>query len=168
MQKLGDQFPLELLSLALSFTYLSLVLPFLALQQAVTKLKRILIVLCSLAVSLVLIFYFSYNPADIGFFPKCPFYSFTGFFCPGCGSQRAMHQLLHGHVFTGLKHNFLIVLLFAVLVYDFSIFILNRYTKKTVKNLLHKPVTTYAILALIISFWVLRNIDLYPFTILAP
>lgn len=28
--------------------------------------------------------------------PRCPIKMFTGFDCPGCGSTRALHALLHG------------------------------------------------------------------------
>src|SRR5574339_87372 len=41
---------------------------------------------------------FLFEPGKSGFFPGCIFRLLTGFTCPGCGSTRAMHQLLHGHV----------------------------------------------------------------------
>ena len=113
-------------------------------------------------------FYFNYSPSDYSIFPKCPFYSITGFYCPGCGSQRAIHSLLHGHIFEGLKHNFLILLLTLVLVYDAIVYVLKNNYGKDIKNLLHKSKTTKFILYAVIVFWILRNINLYPFTLLAP
>jgi hypothetical protein len=113
-------------------------------------------------------FYFNFNPSEYSLFPKCPFYSFTGLYCPGCGSQRAIHHLLHGNILKGLSHNFLIILLAIVLSYDAIIYGLNYYYEKSFKNLLHNPKTTNAILIFVIAFWVLRNIKIYPFTILAP
>ena len=44
---------------------------------------------------LILCVYFYFDPSD-HFFPRCPFLSMTGLECPGCGSQRAIHALLHG------------------------------------------------------------------------
>lgn len=38
---------------------------------------------------------FFVDPEYSAFIPKCPFRWFTGFDCPACGSQRAIHQLLH-------------------------------------------------------------------------
>lgn len=38
-------------------------------------------------------------------FPRCPFKMLTGFDCPGCGSQRAIHALIHGHLLQALRLN---------------------------------------------------------------
>ena len=116
----------------------------------------------------ILTFYFIYNPSEYNIFPKCVFYSETGLYCPGCGSQRAIHQILNGNILTGLSHNFLIILLVLVLAYDAVVISINSTLKKSYKNSLHKSTTTYVILVLVILFWVFRNIDLYPFSILAP
>lgn len=42
-----------------------------------------------------LAFYFMVDPAW-KFMPRCPVYHLTGLKCPGCGTQRALHALLHG------------------------------------------------------------------------
>ncbi len=49
-----------------------------------------------------------FNPADNGFFPKCPFLALTGLKCPGCGSQRAIHALLHADIGAAFRHNALL------------------------------------------------------------
>lgn len=49
-----------------------------------------------------------------GFLP-CPFHWVTGLFCPGCGSQRALHDLLHGRVVEGFGHNALLVIALPLL-----------------------------------------------------
>lgn len=43
-------------------------------------------------------------------FPKCIFKSITGLSCPGCGSQRAIHQLLHLHIIEAFKFNPLLII----------------------------------------------------------
>lgn len=35
------------------------------------------------------------NPAAAGWLPPCPWHALTGLQCPGCGSLRAIHSLLH-------------------------------------------------------------------------
>ena len=53
---------------------------------------------------------FLFNPAQSGFYPICLFHKSTGLLCPGCGSLRALHHLLHGHVAAAMHFNVLLVL----------------------------------------------------------
>lgn len=130
--------------------------------------KTIVLIGIVIVLILVLSLYFFIDPSSTAFFPKCPFLSFTGFYCPGCGSQRAIHSILQGNIITGIRHNYLILLLGLVLAYQAMLFLLNKFGSKTHGNLLHKSKTTKAILAMVILFWILRNIPITPFTELAP
>ncbi|WP_255449903.1 DUF2752 domain-containing protein [Seonamhaeicola sediminis] len=121
-----------------------------------------------IGVIIILSLFFLYNPLENSLFPKCPLYAFTGTYCPGCGSQRAIHQILNGNIITGLRHNFLIVLLVLIIIYDLFIKFLNVLLKRKFSNLLHKPAITISLLVVILLYWVLRNINQYPFNILAP
>ncbi len=143
-------------------------LPFLELQHLTIKLKLGLYFIFGVLAFALTYFYFMYNPSELGLFPKCPFYAITGLYCPGCGSQRAVHQFLNGQILEGLQHNFLILILALVLFYDGLLFLLNHFIKKPLKNLLHQSRITNLILIIILTFWILRNINFYPFTILAP
>lgn len=60
-----------------------------------------------LALGLGAVFYFL-DPAQYPF-PRCPFHLLTGLYCPGCGSQRATHALLHGQVVRAAGLNLLAV-----------------------------------------------------------
>ena len=132
------------------------------------KAKDLLILLGIVAGACITVLYFNFNPSEHNFFPKCPFYSITTLYCPGCGSQRAIHKLLHGDITGAFKHNLLILLLFLVLIYDLIIYFLKRSFQKDFKNVLHQPKITMSILIIVVAFWVLRNINYYPFSILAP
>jgi hypothetical protein len=46
-----------------------------------------------------------FDPAVTAWFPSCPLYALTGWLCPFCGSLRAGHELLHGHVEAALALN---------------------------------------------------------------
>src|SRR6266550_1487519 len=65
-------------------------------------------------VACVAVLYF-FNPAEHGFYPSCLFYKTTGLLCPGCGTLRAVHQLLHGHIAAAFRLNALFVLSIPVL-----------------------------------------------------
>lgn len=39
-----------------------------------------------------------FDPATAGFYPPCLFSALFGRECPGCGSLRAVHQMLHGNL----------------------------------------------------------------------
>jgi len=130
--------------------------------------KTILYTSIAVVVLGALLLYFFYNPSTSEIFPKCPFYMVTNLYCPGCGSQRAVHQFLNGHILEGLRHNWLLLLVFVVLGYQTLILLLKQFGIEVKKNILHRPVTTYAILILFILFWFLRNINVFPLTELAP
>ncbi|MEC5395007.1 DUF2752 domain-containing protein [Bergeyella sp. RCAD1439] len=50
--------------------------------------------------------YYHYNPASGGgYFPSCPTRSILKIYCPGCGSQRAVHYMLHGEFFKAFRYN---------------------------------------------------------------
>ena len=134
----------------------------------ISKQKLPLIIIGVLAFLGMLALYVFWNPSETDMFPKCPFYSFTGIYCPGCGSQRAAHQILNGNIFEGIRHNYLLGLLALVLVYQAFVFIVNNILGKEVTNVLHKSKVTLGILIIVILFWILRNIHIFPFTELAP
>lgn len=49
------------------------------------------------AFALLMVWIASVEPRA-GVTPSCPTLSILGFPCPGCGSLRAIHALLHGHI----------------------------------------------------------------------
>ena len=56
------------------------------------KYRFIIILISALALGMI---YYIFDPSGSVIFPKCPVMSITGFPCAGCGSQRAIHALLH-------------------------------------------------------------------------
>lgn len=59
----------------------------------------------------IIAYYFFLNPAqETQYFLPCFFYEITGYKCPGCGTQRAFHELLHFHFLAAMKQNLLFVL----------------------------------------------------------
>ena len=118
-------------------------------------------------VMIIAILYFYFNPSS-GFFPRCPLYTTTGIYCPGCGSQRAFHDLLHFDFKGVIGHNILFLLGVVILIYHLIISALNTFYQKKLQNILYHKKTPIVLLVLIIICWILRNIPVYPFTLLKP
>jgi len=114
------------------------------------------------------LFYFFINPQEVNFLPECPLHATTGFYCPGCGSQRATHQLLNFNIFSALQQNVLYLISLLLLGYHLIITGINTIFKKQYYNYIYHPKTPLVILIMIIIFWILRNIPYYPFNLLAP
>lgn len=112
--------------------------------------------------------YLNFSPTDFSFFPQCPFHYFTGLHCPGCGTQRAIHDILNGNIISGLQHNVLIVLAILVLTYNGFIMLRKHYYPDKTKNLLYHKATPMILFFTIIFYWIGRNIPIEPFTFLAP
>ena len=119
-----------------------------------------------------LVRYYYINDPEVangeGLFPKCIFYTSTGLHCPGCGSQRAVHDLLHLRIIKALKHNIVIVIIAIILFSKVYALITKKYFKSYYYNLGQKPYFTIAIAITVFMYWILRNIPVYPFTELAP
>ena len=113
------------------------------------------------AIALVLI----YLRGEMGL--QCPFYALTGLYCPGCGSGRAAYALLHGHLAASFRYQPLLYLLGipAGLVF------LHEYLRLVFPRLKLRPVyvpqwAAVGAAALIVLFWIARNIPAFSF--LAP
>lgn len=109
--------------------------------------------------ALAAVFYF-YDPAQTkSLFPKCVFHQVTGLHCPGCGGQRALHQLLHGNIWQTADYNLLFLIFLPFLAYAVAIQIMNGFSpQKTAPSLLYHPAVKVFLLAATLLFWLLRNI----------
>lgn len=108
---------------------------------------------------------FDPGAADSPFLP-CLFQAFTGLYCPGCGTTRALHALVHGDIATAAAMNpllFVLVPLLGVVLWHAS----GRRVPvpQRVLDVLLGP---WFWLALIGGYWVLRNVPAWPFSMLVP
>lgn len=116
----------------------------------------------------VAVLFFVLDPNKHEIFPKCLFHSLTGGYCPGCGSQRALHSLLHFNVTGVIGYNFLFIPGGLLIVYHYIHPLLNRIFSWNLPNLFYMKYTPWVIFAVVILFWIARNLPWYPFSILAP
>jgi len=112
--------------------------------------------------------FFFFDPSGNEYFPKCLFHSLTGYYCPGCGSQRAIHSLLHFDFAGVAGNNFLFLPGLAVAAYGIFLPLVNKRFGKNYKNWLYHRRAPWVIFIVIFLFWILRNLPVYPFSLLAP
>lgn len=114
-------------------------------------------------VSVVLFLFNPASPASQGFFPKCPFRLLTGCQCPGCGSTRAVHQLLHGNLVAAFELNPLMILTLPFIVYGLLGFTKSAITGQPQRRVFIPNVYLWSWMSLLIFFWIFRNTPWYPF-----
>lgn len=67
--------------------------------------KTFIWVAVTLGVLLAGLILYLYNPLTAGFYPRCPSKLLTGYDCPGCGSLRAIHSIMHGDMSAAWHYN---------------------------------------------------------------
>lgn len=105
----------------------------------------------------VLVLLFVRDPAVPGLFPPCPFHAVTGLHCPGCGSLRAAHCLLHGQLTDAFGWNALFVVALPLLV-----------ALRLVRRWAYQPWVAWTAFTVLMGYWVLRNIPGWPLAHLGP
>ena len=118
-----------------------------------------------IAAGAILLLYFFVEPKN-GILPKCFFHELTGLYCPGCGVQRSFHALLNGHILTAIDYNLLFILFLPLIIYFILAFALGK--KHPYSSFIYKSPFSFTVVIVVVSFWVLRNIPIMPFSWLAP
>jgi hypothetical protein len=109
--------------------------------------------------STALLFWF--DPTRYHLYPVCLFHRVTGWLCPGCGSLRALHQLLHGHFVTAFRFNPLL-LISLLAAGGFMGRQALRYLRNQPSFRAVRPVWLWLWLALAVVFTIWRNIPGLP------
>ncbi|MBQ3710747.1 MAG: DUF2752 domain-containing protein [Bacteroidales bacterium] len=116
--------------------------------------KRVLIILLWVVVIAFLFVVFRYfDPTHSKWAPKCPFWLLTGYECPGCGSQRAIHCFVNGHFWEGIQHNYILL---PSLFYVMALSFFPR--KGKIHSVLSSSTACWIWLGVIMVWWVGRNI----------
>lgn len=130
--------------------------------------KRILKIGLLVVFAGLAVLFFVLDPAKHNIFPRCLFNSVTGYYCPGCGSQRAIHSLLHFDIAGVVSYNFLFIPAFLLIIYHYLHLVLNRFFGWKLPNIIYFKSTPWIIFGFVLAFWILRNLPFYPFSVLAP
>lgn len=98
--------------------------------------------------------------------PPCPVYALTGLYCPGCGSTRCLHALLHGDLPLAVAMNPVLVASLPLL----GLMSLNAagWRPSWLAPLMRRLARPTPWLWLLVGYTVLRNLPWWPFSWLAP
>ncbi len=119
--------------------------------------RSLLLVVAGLVMLVLGFIYYALDPSTSDAFPRCSFLSLTGYKCPGCGSQRAVHALLNGDVAGAFRFNALLMI--AVPWMGLCLFAESRRTRNPrLYARLNPELLMSLFLALTLSWWLLRNI----------
>ena len=113
------------------------------------------------------IFVACFDPARLGL-PLCPLLAMTGFACPGCGLTRAFHALLTGDIIPALDFNILVPVWAAIFGYSFVSLVLLAVRGRGLPMWPTWPRFLWTFMIVLLTFGVVRNIPIWPLTILFP
>ena len=123
--------------------------------------RRFLCLGAGTAVLAALAVLYFFAPGEHRFYPQCVFHAVTGWACPGCGSLRAVHNLLHGELAMAFRFNPLLLVLGPLGLAAWLIRGEPAFTAIPAKAI-------WGLLAVIVGFAVLRNLPLAPFNYFNP
>ena len=109
-----------------------------------------------------------FDPATSHLFPPCPLYVLTGWYCPGCGTLRAFHQLLHGNLRNAFNLNPLAMLSLPFVVYGGASYAAFQLRGRHLPHIFIPAAWIWALAVVVVLFGILRNIPVYPLVLLKP
>lgn len=103
----------------------------------------------------ILYIYYTHDPAHTPYYPRCPLNTLLHIQCPGCGTQRAIHHLLHLRPLQAHRANPLLLTLYLPII------LLHTIDHLRPRNPLHHHLRSrpyiLTLLTLIILATILRN-----------
>ena len=115
------------------------------------------------------VYLYSHSPFTGKFAIPCITRELFKVYCPGCGATRATYELLHGDLWLAFRYNPLLIVGIPFIIFLLLLLIgISINDKPILSESLLSPTLVRVVLVVIISFWILRNIPLFPFTLLAP
>lgn len=109
------------------------------------------------------------DPSEAASVPVCPFYAITGLYCPGCGTLRCLHALLHSDVRSALDYNALTVFFVPMLAVAWLSVGFAGIRGRHPPHGWSAPRWAGSALGVTFGlFWIMRNVPVEPFSWMAP
>lgn len=126
-----------------------------------TRLRRVLYLGALALAPIACVVLYLFNPAADGDpYPNCPFLWLTGYYCPGCGSLRAYHQLLRGNVDAAMGLNPVTVLALPAMIYALASAWLLGFRGTGLPQPRWSAGAAWSVGAVLVVFAVVRNLPL--------
>jgi hypothetical protein len=119
------------------------------------RLKGALLI-AALALGGVYVWFF--DPAGASLYPSCPVQASTGTHCPGCGTARAAHALLHFDLRGAFAWNPLTTILSPLLGALLLDEVVLRLRGRPLLPFRVPAWAVYALAATLVVFWIARNL----------
>ena len=115
-------------------------------------------IVCAAVVGAVLsVAYYFIDPAQSHLMPRCLFKVVTGWDCPGCGSQRMLHALLHGDFAAAWGANpFLLAISPFVMLLGVAAATRKRWPR--LYRAVNSAPVVLTFLAALVAWFILRNV----------
>lgn len=101
--------------------------------------------------------YFFVDPMEVRWMPKCIWKVATGTDCPGCGSQRMAHALMHGDLRAAWQANAyalcMLPLISGMVWLEFS-----RDRHPRLYGCVHSPAVIWILAVSVFLWWIVRNL----------
>ncbi|MEU6997795.1 DUF2752 domain-containing protein [Nonomuraea sp. NPDC046570] len=136
-------------------------------RRGTDRLKAVLAPLgVAAAAGAAFVFVGSVDPNEPGHYPTCPFLWLTHLYCPGCGTLRTIHALAHLDPLAALGLNPLAVVMLPFLLFWWGRWLVTAWQGRPRRTTLAHPAYIWAFFAVVIVYWVVRNLPFGAF--LAP
>lgn len=113
----------------------------------------------TLFIAAALTVFYRLDPAEEPIFPQCLFLLVTGHQCPGCGSQRAIHSLLHLDFGAAFRYNAMMVLAIPYVFLGVHLqYFGGSKRRPKLEKIFFGRWSALAVLFLIFTFWIGRNL----------
>ena len=120
--------------------------------------KRVLtaLLLAVIALALTTAYYF-FDPVEVSWMPRCIWKAATGTDCPGCGSQRMVHALMHGDLRSAWNANAYGLCMIPVVLFLLWLEFARARCPRLYAGV-HRPGVIVLLAVSVIAWWIFRNI----------
>ena len=120
--------------------------------------KRIFWIVAVAAVfALLAVVYYFIDPVEVRWMPKCLWKMATGTDCPGCGSQRMAHALMHADLRAAWTANAYALCMLPVIAFLLWLEVC-RENYPRIYGVVHSPAVIWSLAGSVLVWWIVRNL----------